>query len=296
MIKRISLALLIVSMLFASGFVKMNFLKLITIWGSTTIRGLVKDMARKFTSKTGISIDVKGGGSGRGVYGIYKNLIHIGNSSRDIRGREIFIFRREKIKIKRIKIGILPILIIVNKKNNWIKSLDVNKIRDIYLGRITNWKQLGGPDERIIFYTLDRSSGVGHAFLKIYLGKKYWRKRIYAINTGNNNDMCIKVSENRYAIGYTNYLHYNKYKNIIKTVSISNKEKGIDFPVMPTLKNIKSNKYHAINYMYQFVREKVYRKNLSVKKFIHFMLNNPKITRRAGFIPVDPKTAISDVW
>lgn len=268
--------------------------KTIKIRGSSTIEGLAKDMAKAFQEKTGINVIVRGGGSGRGIDAVLRNTDDIGNSSRNIKSKEIEKLKKEGVKVKRVKVGIDGICIIVNKGITGIKNLDISQVADIYFGKITNWKEIGGPDKKIVVYTRDKKSGTGGVFRKIVLSKK--NEFDQAKVTTGNADLANKVSQDSQGIGYVGYGFAQKVKDQVTVLNISHKAKGVNDPVEPSEANIQTGKYPISRFVYQFVRAGKLEKSENVKKFIDFMISNPAITTKAGFVPIDKSTAIDDVW
>ncbi len=265
--------------------------KTLKVRGSTTIEGLVKDMAKAFKAKTGIDVVVRGGGSGRGIKAVLNDTDDIGNASRNIKSKEIKKLEEAKIKVKRIKVGIDGICIIINKGITGIDKLDIAQIADIYFGKITNWKDVGGPDKPIVVYTRDKESGTGSIFRKLVLHKKHEFDQA-KVTTGNA-DLANKVSADAQGIGFVSYGFAQKVKDQVNILLVS-KDGGE--PIAPTKENIQQGKYPISRFVYQFVRADKLEKNEAVKKFIEFMLSNPAITEKAGFIPADKATAIDNVW
>lgn len=121
----------------------------ITISGASTIAPLVAEIAKRYERENpGIQIDVQSGGSSRGVADARSGLADIGMVSRDLKASE-----RELTNYPIARDGIAVII----HKSNPIDALTKEQIRNIYLGHITNWKELGGADMPIT--VVNKASG-----------------------------------------------------------------------------------------------------------------------------------------
>lgn len=121
----------------------------IVISGSSTIAPLVAEIAKRYERENpGVQIDVQSGGSSRGVADARSGLADIGMVSRDLKASE-----RELTDYPIARDGIAVII----HKSNYIQVLSKEQIRNIYLGQITNWKELGGTDMPIT--VVNKASG-----------------------------------------------------------------------------------------------------------------------------------------
>ncbi len=132
----------------------------ITVKGSDTMVILAQRWAEEFMAKNGtISIQVTGGGSGTGISALINGTTDICNSSRPIKSSE-----REKLKQRYSTLGVEiktardGISLYVNESNP-VNELTLDQIKAIYTGNITDWKQVGGPESKIIVYGRENSSG-----------------------------------------------------------------------------------------------------------------------------------------
>lgn len=135
------------------------------IVGSTTVRPVVEKMAREYKKvDPAIKIDVQGGGSSAGVKGAGEGQADLGMSSREVKKAE-----QEKYKdLGRFQIGIDGIAVVVHK-NNPAKQITKQQLADVFLGKITNWKEIGGPDAPIKAVCCMTSHGTFDAFAE-FLG------------------------------------------------------------------------------------------------------------------------------
>ncbi len=109
----------------------------LTISGSTTVLPIADKAATEFkTIYPGLTITVTGGGSGVGISSVSQGTVDIGMSSRDLQSTE-----QNKGLVKHV-IAKDGIVIIVNPQNNYVTGLTLAQLKSIYLGEITNWKDL----------------------------------------------------------------------------------------------------------------------------------------------------------
>jgi len=112
------------------------------ISGSATVSPVVAEIGKRFESKNpGVRINVQTGGSSKGIADVQKGLVEIGMSSRDLKDDE-------KKELKNFAIARDGVCIILHKENP-VSKLSDEQIVNIYTGKVTNWKDVGGPDKPI---------------------------------------------------------------------------------------------------------------------------------------------------
>jgi phosphate transport system substrate-binding protein len=136
-----------------------------TFKGSNTSNEVVSKLAKTFNKESGHKIFVSGGGSEEAIKDFLSGELYYLNSSRKLNDEEIQ--KAEQIhdkKIKEIIIGLDAIAIIVNPKLG-VHELNLTQISSILEGKVTNWKDFGGPNLKINLYGRDEKSGTSH-FIK----------------------------------------------------------------------------------------------------------------------------------
>ena len=124
---------------FAAGEIVMN--------GSTTVLPFAQSTAEAFMKNNpGIKISVSGGGSGNGAKAIVDGTADIANMSREMKKEEIEKATAKGITPKQHVVAVDCIIPIVHPSNP-VKNLTTAQLKDIYMGTITNWKEVGGPDK-----------------------------------------------------------------------------------------------------------------------------------------------------
>jgi len=143
----------------------------ITVKGSDTMVILAQKWAEVYmTSHQDAKIQVTGGGSGVGLAALQNGQIDIADSSRTIKAQETEAYVKKFGKRPReYKVALDGLSVYVNNDNK-IKELDVAQLKDIFTGKIKNWKEVGGDDEEIIVYSRENSSG-SYEFFKDHILK-----------------------------------------------------------------------------------------------------------------------------
>ncbi|MDD5986644.1 MAG: phosphate ABC transporter substrate-binding protein [Eubacteriales bacterium] len=135
--------------------------KTVTIAGSTSVQPLSEVLGEKYSKKhSDVKIDVQGGGSGEAVKSLKEGICQIGALSRDLEAEE-------KSDVgKQYTIAKDGVAIVVNKDVN-IDDITLDQLKDIYTGKITNWKDVGGDDADIAVVSREEGSGTRGAFTEI---------------------------------------------------------------------------------------------------------------------------------
>lgn len=168
--------------------------------GSTTVLPIAQKAAEVFMdSNPGADISIRGGGSGVGIASLIDGACDIGNSSRPIKDAELDKAVTNGRSLKANVVAMDGICVIVHPSNN-VSALSRTQIRDIYTGAISNWRQLGGPDEKIVVISRDSSSGTFEAFGTLVLNGA--KARADALMQASNQAVASTVSGTPGGIGY----------------------------------------------------------------------------------------------
>ncbi len=137
----------------------------ITIKGSDTLVRLGQRWAEEYMKlNKGVVIQVSGGGTGTGIAALLNGSTDICEASRDMKEKEYKMAADKGIQPYRVAVALDGIAVFLHKSNPW-ESLTLAQLKGIYTGAITNWKELGGSDMRIILYSRENNSGT-YAFFK----------------------------------------------------------------------------------------------------------------------------------
>jgi len=113
----------------------------------------------------GLSIAVTGGGSGTGIAALINGTVDLANASRQMKENEIEEARANDIEPAEFVVAIDALAVIVHPDNP-VDGLTLKQLSDMYTGRITNWKDVGGLDAPIILLSRETNSGTHVYFLE----------------------------------------------------------------------------------------------------------------------------------
>lgn len=168
--------------------------KTISAAGSTALQPLVKLAADDFMAKNaGVQVNLSGGGSMTGLNNVASGSVDIGNSD---------VVVTPELKDKGLidhEVAVAPFLNIVNKDVT-VDDLTKAQLVDIYTGKITNWKEVGGKDSKISIIGRAKSSGTRATMVKIVLDGKEFTDAAAAQDSNGN--VLTGVSQTPGAIGY----------------------------------------------------------------------------------------------
>lgn len=138
----------------------------IVIGGAQSVVPLAEQFSTRFRKEhPGTEIEIVGGGSNYAVHATQRGEIDIGLISRSLNAPE-------KNSLHVAPFGHDAILILTHPGNR-VGNLTLEQIRRIYLGEITNWRQVGGEDQGIIPLTREKSSGIHAIFTQNLFGAGY---------------------------------------------------------------------------------------------------------------------------
>ncbi|MCZ8228962.1 phosphate ABC transporter substrate-binding protein [Flavobacterium sp.] len=249
----------------------------ITVKGSDTMVILSQKWAEVFMRKNpGIFVQVTGGGSGVGIAALINGSTMIANSSRPISQEEL-----EKMKTKYNKNSIQiacakdGLSIFLNKVNP-VEELTIAQLGDIFSGKITNWKQVGGPDAKIQLYGRESSSGT-FEFFKDHVVKTDFAR--YCQTLPGTAAIVNAVKKDKFGIGYGGAAYAEGVKDC--KVKRDAKSKGIS----PTAATIKNKTYPISRYLFMYLREKP---TGETKKFVDWILSaeGQNVIVEVGYYPL----------
>ena len=238
----------------------------ITVAGSTSVQPLTEKLAEEFSKNNpGKRIYVQGGGSSAGIQAVKTGAADIGTSSRQLKPNEK--------GPKEITIARDAIALVVNPKNP-VQGLTIEQIRGIFAGEITNWQQIGGPNQPIRAFTREEGSGTRGAFEEIVMGdSKIGGKLLVQYSTGGVKQGVISDPN---AIGYVS----------LGVVDQKVKALAVD-GIVPSEESVNQNQYRIAR-PFLFLTQEQPKKEL-VNQFVNYVLSpeGQKIVAE-DFIPVKP--------
>jgi len=182
----------------------------VKISGSTTVQPIAQLASDKLIAmNSGLSLTVAGGGSGAGIKDAIAGTSNIGMSSREVTAEE-------KATLNVYEVAKDGIAIIVHPDNT-VKSLTTEQAAKIFLGEITNWKDVGGEDAPILVQTRETGSGTRATLEEMLLSKK----SVLPTATAYTSSALIKqgVAKSKYAIGFDSIGYVD---NTVKAIPLNN--------------------------------------------------------------------------
>jgi len=248
------------------------------IKGSDTCLPLSQKFAEVYGKKfPGSGISVVGGGSGVGLAALLSNTTDIAQSSRKMKMDEKMKMKEAGKSVKETIIAYDALAVIVNPSNN-VSKLTREQLESIFTGKTTNWKQVGGPDLKIIVYSRETSSGTYEFFKEHVMNKKNFVSS--ALLMAATGAVVQSVSQTKGAIGYVGLAYIEKD---VKALTVSY-DKGKTY-VTPNVENAKSKKYPITRPLYYYVSGASAAK---VNPLLQFILSaeGQKIVLAEGYVPL----------
>lgn len=250
----------------------------IKIKGSDTVLPLTQKESETFLKKNpGSRITVTGGGSGVGIAAFLDGTTDVAMSSRKIKMSEKLKLQDVGKSYKEQIIAFDALSIIVHPSNK-INQLTREQLEGIFTGKITNWKEVGGDDLKIVAYSRESSSGTYEFFKEHVLkNKNYGSSLLMMPATGA---IVQSVSQTKGAIGYVGLAYVEKTTKSLKV----SYDKGKTF-VEASLENAKSKLYPVVRPLFYYFLQTDEKK---VKAFIDFVLSaeGQKIVEEIGYVPL----------
>ena len=232
----------------------------ITGSGSSALLPLAKDAADKFKElHPEVSITLNGGGSGTGLKQVADGSVDIGNS--DV-AAETKLDKAVAEGLVDHKVCVVTMAPVVNKDiASTVKSLTKQQLTDIFTAKITNWKEVGGPDEEIVLITRPSTSGTRALFKEFALGGAEEASN-KSLETDDSGTLLQSIKDNKGAIGYV-ALSYLVNNQDVATVAVDG--------VAPTLENTYNGTYPVWGYEHMYTKGEP---NATVKAFLDFIMSD----------------------
>lgn len=250
----------------------------ITVKGSDTMVILAQRWAERYMAKNpAVTIQVTGGGSGTGISALINGTTDICNASREMKPSE-----RDKLKQRfgtrgvEIKCAKDGLTVYVNESNP-VQELTLGQLKDIYTGKTTNWKDVGGPNERIVLYSRENNSGTYVYFKDNVLDGEDFAAT--AQNLPGTASVVNAVAKDRNGIGYGGAA----YGKGIRELKV--KKDAASQAYSPSIENIKSGTYPITRFLFMYVKN---RPTGRMKEYIDWTLGDEgqQVVKEVGYFPI----------
>jgi len=234
----------------------------ITAAGSTALLPLVKQAAVEYQSKhPDVKISVSGGGSRVGITQAAQKAVDLGDSD---------IPAANEPSLVDHQVAVVNFGVIVNPKSG-VKNLTTAQIRDIFSGKVANFKQVGGTDQAITIINRPRSSGTRAVFVKNLLGGQEPTES--GLTQDSSGTVATMVAQTPGAISYVAIGYVKPGQQV--AVSIDG--------VAPTDANVQSGKYPYWSYEHIFTNGQP---SAQAADFINYIKTDSALLKQLHFIPV----------
>lgn len=256
----------------------------IQIKGSDTMVNLMQAWAEKYMQDNPQDFAaVTGGGSGTGFAALISGTCDITMSSREIKGKEITLAKEKGKNPYEVKVALDGLAVVVNPSNP-VDKLTLEELATIFTGKVTDWKELGGNDGKIVILSREVNSGT-HVYFKEHVLRKTDpnAKEEFAqsaLMLPSSQAIADEVATNPAAIGYYG-MGYISPKQ--KPVSVA-KDKKSEY-IAPKIENVVSGKYPISRPLFVYTDGQP---QGLVKKFVDFMLSKEgqQIVLETDFVPI----------
>ncbi|HPJ01150.1 MAG TPA: phosphate ABC transporter substrate-binding protein PstS [Enterococcus sp.] len=240
----------------------------VTAVGSSALQPLVETVAEIYqTEHPGKFINVQGGGSGTGLSQVQSGAVDIGNSD---------LFAEEKKGIdaealvdhKVAAVGITPIV----NKGIGVSDISLENLKKIFLGEITNWKEVGGKDQEIVLLNRAAGSGTRGTFEKWVLDGETAKRAQEQDSSGMVRQIIADTP------GAISYVAFSYVTDDVATLSID----GIE----PTDENVTTNSWIIWSYEHMYTKGEP---TALTKEFLDYILSEEvqmNVVGELGYIPV----------
>ncbi|MFP5113613.1 phosphate ABC transporter substrate-binding protein [Bacillaceae bacterium C204] len=249
----------------------------LSVSGSSAMQPLVAAAAEEFmAANPNVDIQVQAGGSGTGLSQVAEGSVQIGNS-------DVFAEEKEGIPADKLvdhKVAVVGMTAAVNPKVG-IKDIKKADLIKVFTGKITNWKELGGADQKIVLVNRPDSSGTRAVFNKFALDGATPAE---GITEDSSNTVKKIINETAGAVGYLAFSYFTD--DSVTPLAIDG--------VQPTAENVQSGKFPVWAYQHSYTKGEP---NELAKAFLDYMMSDDiqnTLLKEQGYLPVTKMTVERD--
>ena len=251
--------------------------------GSDTLVNLALAWAEEYMRlHPEVRISVTGGGSGTGIAAMINGTVDIANASRKMKPEEIAAAQANGISPVEFVVARDAIAVVVHPSNP-VDGLTLQQISDIYTGKITNWREVGGEDRPIVLLSRESNSGTYVYFLEnvIRLGNKE-SDLLFSPDTllmPSSEGISAEVRQNPNAIGYDGLGYVTPDQ---KMLAIARDANGPY--VLPSVDTVNDGSYPISRPLYMYTAGEP---TGQVKEYMDWILSDGQsLVPKLGFVPL----------
>ncbi|MDO8703977.1 MAG: PstS family phosphate ABC transporter substrate-binding protein [Sulfuricaulis sp.] len=264
--------------------------KLIQIDGSSTVFPITEAVAEEFqkAKKGAVKVTVGISGTGGGFKKFCRGETDISDASRPILKKEMEDCKKAGVDYYELPVAYDAITVMVNPKNDWIKSMTVAELKTIWApeaqGKITKWNQVNPkwPDTPLKLYGAGADSGTFDYFTEAVVGKSKSSRGDFTASE-DDNVLVQGIANDKNALGYFGFAYYIENSHKLKAVAID-VGKG---PVMPSAQAVENGTYQPLSRpIFIYVNKKSAAKP-EVKEFVEYYLKNAApLVKEVKYVPL----------
>jgi phosphate transport system substrate-binding protein len=232
-----------------------------------------------YEKKTGVKVDLLGGGATKGIRQVSSKEVQIGGTCRHVIEKDKSMMTHDEERRVELRPVAWDALVLMVHKDNPVESVSLDQLRKLYKGQITNWKELGGKDAPIELYARKgKISGVGRTLRELLFynyDEEFVARHVVEETANLEKDMVTNPN----GAGVTGISSARKLKGIAKILKLDGKE--------PSYENIRTGQY--LLYRPLYIVTNLQNKDPEVKKFVAFVAGDEgkQIMRSVGTVPYE---------
>ncbi|MFZ3087655.1 MAG: PstS family phosphate ABC transporter substrate-binding protein [Methylotenera sp.] len=263
--------------------------KIIKIDGSSTVYPITEAVAEEFQKTQKTKVTVGESGTGGGFKKFCRGETDISDASRPITQKEMDACKEAGIQYIELPIAFDALTVVVNSKNDWVKSLTVDELKKIWQpgSSVKNWKQVNStyPDKAMGLYGPGTASGTFDYFTEAINGKSKASRTDYTPSE-DDNVLVQGVSGNVGGLAYFGMAYYEENKDKLRAVPVAAKAGSAG--VLPSAATVMDGTYQPLSrpiFIYVNATSAAFKPE--VKAFVNYYLDNaPALVKEVKYVPL----------
>lgn len=263
--------------------------KIIKIDGSSTVYPITEAVAEEFqkAKKGQVKVTVGISGTGGGFKKFCRAETDISDASRPILKKEIEACAKEGVEYIELPIAYDAISVVINPKNDWVKSLTVADLKKMWepaaQGKVKTWKDVRAewPDTKLKLFGPGADSGTFDYFTEAVTGKSKSSRGDFTASE-DDNVLVNGVAGDKGGLGYFGLAYYEANKKKLKLVAIDGGKGAIN----PSAKTVMDGTYAPLSRpIFIYVNKKAAQTKPEVKEFVEYYLKNGgKLAKQVKYV------------
>ncbi len=265
----------------------------INIEGSSTVFPISQAIGTEFEAQhPEVHLAIAGNGTGSGFKKLISREVEICDASRSIAEKEVSLCQEAGIAPLELQVAIDGLTVVVNKDNDWVESLSVAQLKQIWDqdSTVKTWKDINPawPDEPIKLFGPGTESGTFDYFTEAINGKTGRSRKGYGLSE-NDNILVDGVAGDKFALGYFGFAYYINSADRLKAVKIAADDAAT--PVAPSQETVINGSYQPLSRPLFIYLNRDTLKRPEVAAFARYYLSadGQAIVAKRKYIPVDPE-------